>query len=135
MPSQQHNQHRVLLGNNPQQMQFPVGMGSGPSLGSGMIRAVQGQHLYQQQLVPQQFPFSVPPPQKKKSRPIKIIDPDTNVEVAVHSIGSSALTDRTNAGEQSEFNVVAAEFKHIVTAVSSSIYQPPVNTEPVSGIL
>ena len=197
MPGQQHNQHRVLLGNNPQRMQFPVGMGSGPSHGTGMIRAVQGQHLYQQQqLVHQRFPFSgyvptgqgthqpinlmqhpsglipqqmgiqtqpqpqqpavigmrpvtnpipkhhmhkiqpaIPSPQKKKSRPILIIDPDTNVEVDLHSTGSSALTDRTNVGEQSGFNVVAAEFKHILTAVSSSTYQPPVNTEPVSGIM
>ena len=202
MPGQQHNQHRVLLGNNPQQMQFPVGMGSGPFLGSGMIRAVPGQHIYQQQqLVHQRFPFTgyvptgqgthqpinlmqhpsrlipqmgiqsqpqpqqpavmgmrpttnpmmvyseqhmpmqtqiqpaVPPPQKKKSRAIKIIDKDTNVEVDPHSTSSSALTDRINVGEQSGFNVVAAEFKRRVTAVSSSTYQPPVNTEPVSGIM
>ena len=193
MPGQQHNQHRVLLGNNPQQIQFPVGMGSGPSLGSGMIRAVQGQHLYQQQqLVHQRFPFSgyvptgqgthqpinlmqhprglipqmgiqtQPQPQqpavvgmrpttnpmmvyseqhmpmqtqKKKGRAIKISNPDTNVDVDLHSTGSSALTDRTNVGEQSRFNVVPAEFKSKVTAVSSSTYQPPVNTEPVGGIM
>ena len=148
-------------------MQFPVGMGSGPSLGSGIIRAVPGQHIYQQQLVPQQFPFSgyvqtgqgthqpinltqpeqpaamgmrpttnpmmvyseqhtmqtqiqpaVPPPQKKKSRAVKIIDPDTKVEVDLHSTGSSALTNRTNVEEQSGVNLVAAEFKSKVTAVS-----------------